>query len=372
MRLVRDSRLDFAIWLIRVEERRGVLKKRCLWRIQSSPAIPKGDYPAAMHARHVTPTLCDSYRGNSDEPPQSSVIDEAKENVMRHWMRWTLTAVCCVALGPHLRAVGDSFKFATLDFPGASFTMPSGINNRGEIVGQANTASGAHGFLYYKGDFRLIDVPGASGTVASGINDRGQIVGTYSATSASPSQGFLLDGTTFTSIDFPGAFSTNASGINDRGDIVGSYQDANFVFHGFLYDGRHYITINFPGASSTFASGINDRGDIVGSGDFGVSTSVGFVYDGVAFASLIFPGALRNGATGINNPGKIVGSYNSDPVPHPGQAFHGFLFDDHHFTSIDVPGAFSTEPLGINERGQIVGDYTETSGGAEHGFVANP
>jgi probable HAF family extracellular repeat protein len=146
------------------------------------------------------------------------------------------------------------------------------INNRGEIVGQANTASGGHGFLYYQGDFRLIDVPGASFTVAAGINDRSQIVGTYNATPASPSQGFLLDRAIFTSIDVPGAVSTNASGINNRGDIVGSYQDTNLVFHGFLYDGEHFVMIDFPGGSSTFASGINDRGDIVGSGGIGVST----------------------------------------------------------------------------------------------------
>src|SRR6188472_4285839 len=115
-----------------------------------------------MHARHVPPPLCASYRrGISDEPPQSSVIDEANENVMRHWMRWL-----------------DGTTFTSIDFPGAFSTNASGINDRGDIVGSYQDANFVfHGFLYDGRHYITINFPGASSTFASGINDRGDIVG---------------------------------------------------------------------------------------------------------------------------------------------------------------------------------------------------
>src|SRR5229473_855981 len=82
-----------------------------------------------------------------------------------------------------------------------------------------------------KETFTSIDFPGASSTVPFGINPRGDIVGHY--VSAGVTHGFLLSGDEFTSIDFPGASLTIASGINARGDIVGQYDSAG-VTHGFL------------------------------------------------------------------------------------------------------------------------------------------
>ena len=79
--------------------------------------------------------------------------------------------------------------------------------------------------------FTTIDVPGATATVASGINNRGQIVGDYFAGDF-VLHGFLLDKGTFTTIDVAGALETHALGINDRGEIVGFYNGVHgFVMH---------------------------------------------------------------------------------------------------------------------------------------------
>src|SRR5437867_3862791 len=94
--------------------------------------------------------------------------------------------------------------------------------------------------------FSTIDFPGASFTVAFGINNRGEIVGKY-IFADSTAHAFLLDKTIFTTIDFPGAF-TQASGINDRGQIVGGYFFADGTGHGFLLDKGNFRTIDFPGA----------------------------------------------------------------------------------------------------------------------------
>ena len=76
--------------------------------------------------------------------------------------------------------------------PASRSPQPSGINNRGQIVGY--TASDLaqtelHGFLLakgVKGPFTPIDFPGAPKTAAFDINDRGQIVGGYENPDAAP------------------------------------------------------------------------------------------------------------------------------------------------------------------------------------------
>ena len=61
--------------------------------------------------------------------------------------------------------------------PGGDFSVAEGINARGQVVGESNTASGAtHAFLWEDG--RMTDLgtlPG--GGEAHGINARGQVVG---------------------------------------------------------------------------------------------------------------------------------------------------------------------------------------------------
>ena len=162
--------------------------------------------------------------------------------------------------------------FTPLNFPGASsagcppgnVSFPSGINDAGQIVGTL----GGHGFLRDAGTFIMIDVPGAISTAANGINNRGQIVGAFQDASG-VSHGFLQDGGTFLTLDVPGAVSTVANGINNGSKIVGTFQDAsgvaNGVFHGFLWDAGTFTTFDIPESISTMANGINNRGQIVGS-----------------------------------------------------------------------------------------------------------
>jgi hypothetical protein len=61
--------------------------------------------------------------------------------------------------------------------PGASSTLPSGINERGAIAGGYRDVDGWHGFVWLGGTFRTIDVPGAADTALTGINNQGTVVG---------------------------------------------------------------------------------------------------------------------------------------------------------------------------------------------------
>lgn len=122
-------------------------------------------------------------------------------------------------------------QYMRFEVPGVPSLAPSGVNNKGQIVGSFTDARGTHGFLWERGMFTPLDVPGATATVPNGINDAGQVVGFFTETSPvspallgvqSPGHGFLWERGTFTLFDVPGASSTTAFGINNGGQIVGS------------------------------------------------------------------------------------------------------------------------------------------------------
>jgi len=143
-------------------------------------------------------------------------------------------------------------------------TLPSGINDSGQIVGTfGNLDSPGHGFLYTGGSFTTIDVPGASSTAAFGINNSGQIVGNFFDGSTNHRRGFVDTAGSFTFFDVPGAMITYPYGINESGQIVGTFFDS-LGQHGFVDTAGSFTTINFPGATRTDAQGINNSGQIVG------------------------------------------------------------------------------------------------------------
>ena len=161
--------------------------------------------------------------------------------------------------------------------PGAmSDTEVYGINDNGQNVGFYRNPF-AHGFVYDSGAFSILDYPGAIWTLPTAIDDGGQIAGMY--TSPNPVDGsmedhaFLNSAGTLTSIDsggarndeiaYPGAGHTHVSGTNDSGQIVGFYVLGGAT-HGFLYDGRSFTQIDYAGATDTFLYGINGNADIVG------------------------------------------------------------------------------------------------------------
>jgi hypothetical protein len=126
---------------------------------------------------------------------------------------------------------GISFTYSSLDYPGASQTFASGINDSGQVVGIYEDATGWHGFLLSGGSYSSLDYPGASYTSAYGINDAGQVVGEYG--DATGWHGFLLSGGSYSSLDYPGASYSITLGINDAGQVVGFYGDATGG-HGFI------------------------------------------------------------------------------------------------------------------------------------------
>ena len=117
-------------------------------------------------------------------------------------------------------------------------------------------------------EFVTIDYPGSSQTTLSGLNNRGQIVGNYRVGIPGRSFPFVWDDGVASTISFPSSpvmFNVSASGINDLGDIVGAYDGFSLQRHGFLLRDEVVSTIDYPGAVGMVGlTGLNDRDQVVG------------------------------------------------------------------------------------------------------------
>jgi probable HAF family extracellular repeat protein len=202
--------------------------------------------------------------------------------------------------------------FARIDAPAANggSTEPMRINDRGAIVGSFRADPScqdtlpARGFVRDQhGRYTTIHVSGAVRTQATGINNRGQVVGDYLNPDGTV-HGYRWDHGRVTTIDGPaGASTVTVLDINDRGQMVGVYADAAGAPHGFLLTGDTYTTIDMPAVTFTFPFAINDRGQIAG-----------FTTDAlpVPAATDVHGFVLRDGAGGpvtrIDVPGAVIGT----------------------------------------------------------------
>jgi len=185
-------------------------------------------------------------------------------------------------------------QFITFNYPGATDTFPTSINNLGEIIGTYNGADGLyHGFTLINGQFTAFNVPGAIQTAGNGINDSGEIVGYYIDSDGSV-HGYLFNGKTYSTIDFPGSTVTDPFNINNSGEIVGEYGNANSdVQHGFSLRAGVFTTVDCSSSDSfNLPYQVNNFGVIAGSCYDVNLTARGFVYSAGIFTTINFPGGI--------------------------------------------------------------------------------
>jgi probable HAF family extracellular repeat protein len=157
--------------------------------------------------------------------------------------------------------------------------LPSGINDAGQVVGNAYVSIGPQqaayrAFLSSGGTLTAIGTLGGSRSTAAAINNASpaQVVGSASVAGDVASHAYVWQGGVMHDLGtLPGFANSYAEDVNLAGDVVGTVNPASGPSHAFLYSNGTMLDLNglIPPSSGWVlagASGINDRGQIVGTG----------------------------------------------------------------------------------------------------------
>jgi uncharacterized membrane protein len=261
-----------------------------------------------------------------------------------------------------------TFKFTTVNVPGAVQTFPGGVNNAGVMVGEyIDQSQVAHGYIRSGKKLTPVDHPQSVGTSCTNLPLNGTIavVGFY-ITTLGNSVGFLYKNGTFTDIPGPaGATASAAFGINDTEAIVGDYTDSSGATHGFMLKGTTYTTLDVPGGLSTVAYGIDNKGNILLSWEDSKFTFKASLYNGKTYKAINVPGAAHSIAYDLNSAGDVVYQW----FDASGTS-HGALLVAGKYYKFAYPKALFTYGSGINDKSTIVGVYETNTSGPSSGFKA--
>jgi probable HAF family extracellular repeat protein len=272
------------------------------------------------------------------------------------------------------------YRLIDLGTLGGATSVGYEINNNNQVVGYAETATGAKRAFVFEdtngngladqGEMvNLGTLPEHASSFAYGLNDQGVVVGT-SVDVAGNERAVRYQGGGVT--DLNAGNGSNAYGINDAGEIVGSA-----LFSMLGYTAFHRSTSGALTNLGTLSSGlygsseayaINPGGTIAGwasrdVGDSGFIRLAGGSMTPVGFAGAP-PGLMYGYAWDINSAGHAVGEgFN------PAGEYHGFLYDGSTVKDLGVlPGLNASMALGLNDSDQVVG-ILEPAAGANHAFV---
>jgi len=281
-------------------------------------------------------------------------------------LRITLCSLLLLISTAPLMAQGT---YTQIDVPnGINGTFVQGTDSIGDLVGSyIDVDFNTHGFLFSGGVYTTIDYPGATYTLLTAINDVGQIVG---VTNLNPPGAFLYDVAThtFTPIAYPRATSTSPYGINNSGTIVGYYSYGNGgATSGFELIGSQYYSVKPSNVANSSVYGISNSGEVVGGVPSRNQAMLNFLFKHGHYYPIAIPSAPADTAYGINPEGTaLVGAY----APSSGLVA-GFLYQNKVLQTLQFPGANATFAYGVNSSGEVVGTFYPTIGGV-HGFTWTP
>lgn len=226
----------------------------------------------------------------------------------------------------------------------------SAINERGQIVGSAETTTGeTHAFLWESGKMTdLGTLPGFRSSGAVDINERGQIVGegtNYRPDGSTVSyHAFLWEDGRMRDLGTLGGRTSYPGDINDRGQVVGGAKTEKGKSHAFLWQNGKMRDLGMAGELLS----INNRGQITGT-DWDLSRA--FFWQNGTKRELTLGGSSF--AEAINEAGQVAGL----SVTKKGDGTHAFLWQNGRMRDLGtLPGRRESSAEAINERGQVVGD----------------
>jgi probable HAF family extracellular repeat protein len=211
------------------------------------------------------------------------------------------------------------------------------INNRGQVVGWAETPDGGtHAFLWERGTMRDIGpVGGNSG--AWGINERGQVIG------------YLVGGGSF--VWERGAAQVlplSAVALNDRGLVAGWVRPGTGAirrYRGVVWQDGVVTDLGTLGGDETWALAVSNSGWVAGASRTATGDWHAFRWKHGRMEDLVPPTGPWADSWLVNDRGDVAG----------GTDTRAFLWEDAVGEDIGGPVSLSTAVSGINRRGTIAG-----------------
>jgi len=320
------------------------------------------------------------------------------------------------------------YRAINLGTLGGTISVPTAVNNSGQVVGWSTVANDSrHAFLYSGGQLTDLGLFGtynssiansinssgqftitaynfntseaeplvySGGTVsplgfpagdnsgrADGINSSGQIAGDAFNTSGSANQfAYYYSHGAWTSIGaLPGGLLSSGFAINDSGQMAGESLDSSSgQEHAYLYSNGAMTDLGNLGGNyvSSIAFAINNNGWVVGFDSYGVGNDMGFVYHNGAMTALGDLGGNYSSsyASAINDSNQIVGySFGSNNAPEHAILYSNGVMSDLN-TMLDASSAGWTlqTAAGISNNGLIVGDGYAPNATVETAFLLVP
>jgi probable HAF family extracellular repeat protein len=270
---------------------------------------------------------------------------------MRSMLRgFGLLVAALVALNLGAARASSAYTRVNLGTLGGAESHAYSINERGQVVGDAITATGkTHAFLWEKGVMTDLGTLGGSSSYARAINDRGQVVG-LSTTAAGETRAFLWKKGIMTDLGtLTGSGNSGAQGINNRGQVVGWSNTATDAGHAFLWEKDHMIDLGAPDGGNTSASAINDDGHVVGSAYLPTQdVNRAFVWENGVMTTLEpLPGDTEGAASSVNNRDQVVGGSAGDTT-------RAFVWSAKGLIGVTTEQSWAND---INKRSQVVGRW---------------
>jgi probable HAF family extracellular repeat protein len=267
----------------------------------------------------------------------------------------SVAAVALSTASSPARSVQAGWVYRDLGTLGGLDTSAIGINERGQVVG--NAGDPARSFLWEKGRMTPLGSLGGGWSAAYAINDRGQVVG-GSETKSGKGHAFLWEKGRMKDLGtLPGDLFSNALAINERGEVIGvSFGDTEPSQRAFLWqNGRMRSLGALPGMRWSTPVGINRSGQIVGQSlSADGKTSRLFLWQNGRMTHLGTPRGKSCFAIAINDDGHVIVSCSS-----PGRAY---LWQKGKLTNLGtLPDPSGRQPddttwaVAINDHGQVVG-----------------
>jgi probable HAF family extracellular repeat protein len=243
---------------------------------------------------------------------------------------------------------------------GGASSCALAINERGQVVGWAQTAGGdRHAALWQDG--KALDLgapPGRHQSEACDINEGGLIVGGATGDGGACECALVWrDGAVAELPPLATTSSTaSASAVNARGRIVGGYftnlDPSASEHHAVLWDGEHLLDLGtLPEGLDSHAWDLNDRGEVVGVAQDAQGVEHAVLWEAGRITDLATPRVSESGARALNAAGDVVGAARSGPGPT-----HAFLCRNTRMVYLGtLPGCRHSRAYDINDLGRIVG-----------------